>query len=55
MDTAEYLRHSEYRLIEEAERVVHYLDASTKKPLIFLVEKGLLENHVDTILQKGEH
>jgi cullin-4 len=53
MEVADYLRHVESRLHEESDRVLHYLDSSTKKMLIVLVEKYLLEVHVDAILQKG--
>lgn len=52
-DIAEYLRHVERRIDEENERVVHYLDPKTRKPLIACVDKTLLEAHVDTILGKG--
>ncbi|KAL3847408.1 hypothetical protein ACJMK2_018321 [Sinanodonta woodiana] len=52
-DVPEYLLHVEKRLSEESERFLHYLDQSTKKPVINLVEKQLLEQHVSHILQKG--
>jgi thiamine biosynthesis lipoprotein ApbE len=47
------LEHVERRIEEEGERVAHYLDPKTRKPLISAVEKTLLEAHVDTILSKG--
>ncbi|ESO98807.1 hypothetical protein LOTGIDRAFT_187016 [Lottia gigantea] len=52
-DVPEYLHHVDKRLNEETERLLHYLDQSTKKPLISCVEKQLLEQHLLQILQKG--
>lgn len=52
-DVPEYLLHVEKRLDEESERLLHYLDQSTKKPVISCVEKQLLEQHLSQILQKG--
>uniref|UniRef100_A0A0B7AC95 Cullin-4A n=1 Tax=Arion vulgaris TaxID=1028688 RepID=A0A0B7AC95_9EUPU len=52
-EVSEYLLHVEKRLTEENERLLLYLDQSTKKPLIQCVEKYLLENHLKQILQKG--
>eukprot|EP01112_Ceratiomyxa_fruticulosa_P022104 TRINITY_DN8006_c0_g2_i1.p1 TRINITY_DN8006_c0_g2~~TRINITY_DN8006_c0_g2_i1.p1 ORF type:complete len:753 (-),score=129.64 TRINITY_DN8006_c0_g2_i1:148-2406(-) len=52
-DVADYLKHVEKRLLEENERVMHYLDIGTKKALITVVERQLLENHVGNILKKG--
>lgn len=52
-DVPEYLLHVEKRLEEESERLLHYLDQSTKKPVISCVEKQLLEQHLSQILQKG--
>ncbi|WAR28774.1 CUL4A-like protein [Mya arenaria] len=52
-DVPEYLHHVEKRLEEENERLLHYLDQSTKKPVISLVEKQLLEQHISQMLQKG--
>lgn len=40
------------RLQEEHDRCLHYLDASTKKPLIATAEKQLLEHHKSAILDK---
>ncbi|CAN7947275.1 unnamed protein product, partial [Ixodes hexagonus] len=48
-----YLQHVERRLAEEWERLLHYLDHSTKKPLISCVERQLLGQHLSLILQKG--
>ncbi|BDA50712.1 Cullin-4 [Coccomyxa sp. Obi] len=52
-EVAEYLLHCERRLTEEYERCQHYLDASTRKPLISAVEAQLLERHMAAILEKG--
>lgn len=48
-----YLKHVDKRLNEEWERLLHYLDQSTKKPLIQCVEKQLLGEHLSPLLQKG--
>ncbi|KAH7962170.1 hypothetical protein HPB52_014672 [Rhipicephalus sanguineus] len=48
-----YLQHVERRLNEEQERLLYYLDHSTKKALIGCVERQLLGQHLGPILQKG--
>ena len=48
-----YLAHAEKRLREENERLLHYLDQTSKWPLIHTVEKQLLAQHLQTILSKG--
>ncbi|XP_034111522.1 cullin-4A [Drosophila nasuta] len=53
LEVPEYLQHVSKRLVEENERLLHYLDSSTKHPLIYNVEKELLAEHLTTILQKG--
>lgn len=53
LDVPEYLAHVDKRLLEEQERVFHYLDSSTKWQLIHTVEKQLLSEHLSSILQKG--
>lgn len=53
LEVPEYLAHVDKRLQEENERVLHYLDSSTKYQLIHTVEKQLLSEHVNNILQKG--
>ncbi|XP_017839867.1 cullin-4A [Drosophila busckii] len=53
LEVPEYLQHVSKRLAEENERLLHYLDSSTKHPLIYNVEKELLAEHLTTILQKG--
>lgn len=52
-DVPEYLDHVNKRLNEESERLLHYLDQSTKKPLVACVEKQLIEQHLSSILIKG--
>ncbi|XP_060516323.1 cullin-4B [Cylas formicarius] len=53
LDVPDYLAHVDKRINEENERVLHYLDISTKCQLIHTVEKQLLSEHVTNILQKG--
>eukprot|EP01012_Entosiphon_sulcatum_P022321 TRINITY_DN27257_c0_g1_i1.p1 TRINITY_DN27257_c0_g1~~TRINITY_DN27257_c0_g1_i1.p1 ORF type:complete len:722 (-),score=154.17 TRINITY_DN27257_c0_g1_i1:41-2206(-) len=48
-----YLAHVERRLHEENDRVIHYVDTVTRRPLLLLVETYLLRDHVGAILQKG--
>lgn len=52
-DVPNYLAHVDKRLQEENERLLHYLDVSTKWSLIHTVEKQLLSEHITPILQKG--
>eukprot|EP00794_Sanderia_malayensis_P011107 gene11107-12276_t len=52
-DVPEYLVRVDRRLKEESDRLLHYLDSSTRKPLISLVEAQLLGRHLSNILQKG--
>eukprot|EP00252_Welwitschia_mirabilis_P026343 TRINITY_DN8630_c0_g1_i1.p1 TRINITY_DN8630_c0_g1~~TRINITY_DN8630_c0_g1_i1.p1 ORF type:complete len:804 (+),score=179.82 TRINITY_DN8630_c0_g1_i1:191-2602(+) len=52
-DVPEYLRHVEARLLEEHERCIVYLDASSRKALVTTVEKQLLQRHIPAILEKG--
>jgi len=53
LSVPQYLRHAERRLSEEQERLVHYLDSSSKWQLIRCVEKQLLAQHLSTVLAKG--
>jgi cullin-4 len=52
-EVAEYLKHVESRLTDESDRVHHYLEATTKKPLIATTETQLIEKHVPAIILKG--
>nr|CAI5853256.1 unnamed protein product [Callosobruchus analis] len=53
LEVPDYLAHVDKRLQEENERVLHYLDSGTKHQLVHTVEKQLLSEHVNNILQKG--
>jgi cullin-4 len=53
MEVADYLLHVSKRLEEEGERVLHYLEATTRRPLISVVEQQLLAAHIDAIITKG--
>jgi len=48
-----YMAHTEKRMKEEQERLLHYLDSSSKWQLIHCVEKQLLAHHLNSILTKG--
>ncbi|DBA01455.1 TPA: hypothetical protein N0F65_005574 [Lagenidium giganteum] len=52
-DVPQFLLHVEKRLQEENDRVVHYLDVSTKRQLIHVVESKLLKPHTTTLLERG--
>ncbi|XP_037089322.1 cullin-4A-like [Pollicipes pollicipes] len=52
-DVPQYLVHVDRRLQEEHERLLYYLDASTRRMLIYSVEKQLISEHLVTMLQKG--
>lgn len=53
MDLSAYLAHVEARLNAEAARVTSCLDATTRRPLIVIVERHLLAVHVQALLDKG--
>ena len=53
LEVSEYLKHVDRRLGEENERICHYLDHTTRWPLIHGVEKQLISEHLSSILQKG--
>lgn len=53
IDISEYLSHVDRRLNEEYDRLLHYLDPSTKPLLISTVERRLLTQHINGILHKG--
>jgi len=50
---SEYLKHVDSRLSDESSRIKQYLDISTTRPLIHLLEKFLIVSHVHIILEKG--
>jgi cullin-4 len=49
----DYLNHIDKRLSQEQDRLLHYLHKTTKKPLILCVEKQLVGEHLQEILNKG--
>lgn len=46
-----YIRKVEQRINEEAERACHYLDASTEKIIVKVVEQELISQHMKTIVE----
>lgn len=53
LEVPAYLVHVDKRLKEEHERMMHYLDHTTKWPLVHCVEKQLITEHLTAVLQKG--
>jgi len=53
LDVPDLLLRIEGSLKDEADRVAHYLDASTRKPLIEIVEQNLLQAHNMQIVERG--
>ena len=49
----EYLQYVEIKRTLETERVLHYLDNRTKKPLLQLTEQEVIQVHVEELLIKG--
>lgn len=49
----DYLNHIKKRLDEEFERIEVYLDVSTKKPLISVLDETLISAHMKTFVSKG--
>eukprot|EP01132_Coremiostelium_polycephalum_P004709 gene4709-5881_t len=55
-EVPQYLEHVENRIKEENDRSMRYLDPSTRKSLIGVLERQLLgEKHIKLILSKGFH
>ncbi len=50
---ADYLLRVESRLRLESDRVVHYLESHTRRPLIAILENQFLVKHVHSIVSKG--
>ncbi|KAN0022309.1 hypothetical protein ACTFIU_004485 [Dictyostelium citrinum] len=48
-----YLKYVCDRLSQESERLMRYLEQSTKKQLMAVLDRQLIERHVDVILEKG--
>lgn len=53
MDVPTYLKHANQRLQTEKQRVAHYLDETTRRPLISVLEKKLIAAHVDALIKGG--
>lgn len=49
----DYLQYVDKRLLQEKQRIVRYLDPSTRTPLVSNVEKELISVHVSYLLDKG--
>lgn len=49
----DYLAHVDRRLSQESDRLLHYLNKSTRKPLVLCVEKQLIGEHQQELLDKG--
>ena len=49
-DCGDYLKKAERRLYEEIERVSHYLDAKSEVKITAVVEKEMIANHVDRLV-----
>ncbi|KAF7633371.1 CULLIN_2 domain-containing protein [Meloidogyne graminicola] len=50
-----YLQFAQKRLLEEEERVQYYLEYSTAKKLIGIVENCFIANYLDSIIAKGPY
>lgn len=53
VDVPNYLLRVEKRLKEESDRLLHYIEPGTKRPLITCVENQLITKHISNILNKG--
>lgn len=53
IETPMYLKYVCERLNQEGERLMRYLEQSTKKQLMAVLDRQLIERHVDVILEKG--
>ena len=49
-----YIKRVELRIQEEAERAKHYLDDSTEKRIVEVVEEELVKKHMKTIVEVCE-
>jgi cullin 3 len=48
---SEYIKKAEARIIEEAERAKHYLNALTAPRIIEVAEDEFIKKHIKTILE----
>lgn len=46
-----YIKRVEARIMEEAERAKHYLDESTERRIVEVVEEELIKKHMKTIVE----
>lgn len=46
-----YIKRVEARISEEAERAKHYLDESTERRIVEVVEEELIKKHMKTIVE----
>lgn len=53
LSVADYLVHCQRRVVEENARVGHYLDESTRTPLVATVEEPLIRRHAAALLGGG--
>eukprot|EP01023_Acetabularia_acetabulum_P049241 TRINITY_DN5249_c0_g1_i7.p1 TRINITY_DN5249_c0_g1~~TRINITY_DN5249_c0_g1_i7.p1 ORF type:complete len:627 (+),score=66.81 TRINITY_DN5249_c0_g1_i7:256-1881(+) len=53
MNVSDFLRHAENRLKQESVRCEQYLEESTKRKLVIVVEQESLQKHMDNLLEKG--
>lgn len=53
LEVSAYLLHCERRLEEEYGRCDAYLEGRTRKPLVAVVERRLLEGHMAALLERG--
>jgi len=53
MEVSEYLKHVEQRLQSETDRVNLYLYMTTRRPLVSVLERELLEKHAEGLISKG--
>lgn len=50
---SDYLLYVEKRVKDEYDRLTHYLDISTSKPIIEMLEKRLIKDKAENIIEKG--
>nr|CAD2175465.1 unnamed protein product [Meloidogyne enterolobii] len=55
LNISNYLQFAQKRLIEEEERIQLYLEYSTSKKLIGIVEKCFIADYLDSIISKGPY
>lgn len=50
-----YIKRVELRIQEEADRAKHYLDESTEKRIVEVVEEELIKKHMKTIVEVSSY